>query len=373
MKKKVLHIISSLNDGGAEGVLYKVASYKSCNIVHVVVSMTGSGKYSQLLLNKGIKVKNLNMDGIVKSLLSFFVLWRYILKEKPFVVQTWMYHADVIGGCAARLAGGGNIVWNIRSGEIHATQKITIKFFIKLSAILSGLIPRSIVSCSNRAIKIHKKIGYKGNFYLINNGVDLDVFNYASSKRKKIREELLVSNSCVLFGMVARFDPQKDHYNLLQAIKHTDGNYMVALIGFNVDLHNKKLLNWIDRLKISHKVILLGQRSDVSDVMCALDYSVLSSLYGEAFPNVLVESMSVGKPCISTDVGDSARIIGKYGWIVKSKSPDGLSSAMMSAIKLKTDDEYGYNNLSSNCAEYVEKEFSLEAMISEYKKVWRVW
>lgn len=369
---KVLHIISSLNDGGAEGVLYKIASYDdSQDIEHAVITLTEGEKYRRLLLDKGVFVKELHMHGITKSFLAFFILWLYIIRERPFVVQTWMYHADVIGGAASLLAGVRNIVWNIRSGEIHSSQKLTTRIFIKFSVLLSNFIPRRIVSCSNRAIDIHKKIGYKGSFSLIDNGVNENIFYPSVSKRLKIRSEFSIDDSCVFFGMVARFDPQKDHFNLLQAIANISShNYKVILVGTNVDSSNVKLLSWIDKLGISSKVILSGQRSDIPDIMCGLDFLILPSLYGEAFPNVLIEAMSVGTPCIATDVGDSARIIGNNGWIVKPKSPSDLSNVINFAINLKINNIMEYNAISEQCINRTKEKFSIESMIYKYKSVW---
>ena len=372
MRKKILHIISSLNDGGAEGVLYKIASYDDIHDTeHAGITLTEGEKYSRLLLDKGVFVKELHMHGFTKSFLAFFILWFYILRERPFVVQTWMYHADVIGGTASLLAGVGNIVWNIRSGEIHSSQKLTTRIFIKLSALLSNFIPRRIVSCSNRAIDIHKKIGYKGKFSLINNGVNESIFYPSSKKRLKIRSEFSIEDSCVFFGMVARFDPQKDHFNLLQAIANiTSDNYKVILVGSNVYSSNVKLLNWIDKLGISSKVILSGQRNDIPDIMCGIDFLILPSLYGEAFPNVLIEAMSVGTPCIATDIGDSARVLGNCGWIVKPNSPTDLSDAIKLAINVKVNNIIKYNAISEQCINRTKEEFSIESMIYNYKNVW---
>lgn len=371
MKKKVLHIISSLNDGGAEGVLYKIVSKDSKNIEHVVVSLTEGEKYNRLLSDAGIQVKNLHMSGAIKTFFGFFALCSFIYREKPTVVQTWMYHSDVIGGIAAFLLGVKNIVWNIRSGEIHRTQKITTRAFIKLSAILSAYIPNTIISCSYRAIEVHKKVGYKGDFVLIDNGIDDSLYYPSDKKRQEFRGEVQISESCILIGMVARFDPQKDHMNLLRSVSEiTKTNYQVLLIGSNVDSNNSTLLNLISDFGIADKVVLMGQRMDIHRVMCGLDFLVLPSLYGEAFPNVVIEAMSVGTPCIVTDIGDSARIVKDCGWIVQPGSSGELSTAIRSAIDMKNKNQSEYNFLSQSCVNRVRRKFLTKRMILKYENIW---
>ena len=110
---KILHIITSLLDGGAEGVLYRLCSNDKVN-EHLVVSLRDQGKYGKLLSKNGIKIYTLNMKQGKFSIFAFFKLIKILKKEKVNVVQTWLYHADFFGGLAARLAGVNNLIWNVR-------------------------------------------------------------------------------------------------------------------------------------------------------------------------------------------------------------------------------------------------------------------
>ena len=107
---KIVHIITSLGDGGAEHTLYKICKYD--NNKHVVISLKGEGKYYALLKKLGIKVYCLNMSFL--SINKFFYLKNLLISLNPDVVQTWLVHADFIGGIAARFAGIKKIIWNIR-------------------------------------------------------------------------------------------------------------------------------------------------------------------------------------------------------------------------------------------------------------------
>lgn len=371
MNKKILHIITSLDDGGAEGVLYRMVSFKESKYKHFVVSLTGGEKYTNLLKENNVPVKLLNINGFISLIISIPKLWLYMVKLKPDLIQTWMRHSDVIGGIIAFLSGFRVIVWNVRSTEIHNKYKITTRAIIKISALLSKTIPVKIITCSNRAINVHRDCSYASKFHLINNGVDTSIFYYSKDRREAFRKKFDIDKSCILLGMVARFDAQKDHYNLLKAVSCINNyDFKLILVGSNIDSNNDQLLGWINELNISDKVILAGQRTDIYNVMCGIDYLVLPSLYGEAFPNVLIEAMASGRPCIATDVGDASRIISDTGWVVEPNSYLALSNTIQSALKLIIHDKNNYNILSSESINTVHKYYSLDKMVNEYEKVW---
>tara|TARA_B100001059_G_C17825173_1_gene580905 strand:+ start:1354 stop:2475 length:1122 start_codon:yes stop_codon:yes gene_type:complete len=371
MKRKILHIISGLKDGGAEGVLYRIINSNNEDLEHVVVCLTNGGKYNKLISDAKIKIKNLNITNYFNFVTAFVSLCIFLNKEKPNVVQTWMYHSDVIGGLAAYFLGVKKIYWNLRSAEFHKDQKITTKIFIKISAFLSNVIPNSIITCSERAIIIHKKIGYKSDFFLIDNGIDTKKFLPSVKKKLNIRQNLEINSNCTLIGMVARYDPQKDHLNLLKAISKTNNyNFKILLVGYGIDYKNKKLLYLINQFNLTDRIILYGQSSNIHEIMCGIDFLVLPSSYGEAFPNVIIEAMSVGTPCIVTDVGDSKRIVGNLGWTIPPNSPEELRKAIISAINIKTQNYSKYVSLSKKCVYRVDQNFKLEKMISKYENLW---
>ena len=128
---KVVHIISNLNNGGAEGVLYRLC--KSDTIQnHIVISMTGEGKYKLMLRNVGIDVYCLNMNNNRAYFKGFLKLLKLLRKLKPDIIQTWMYHADFFGGLAAKIAGIKKIFWNIRNSNLDKKSKFSTKLVLKM-------------------------------------------------------------------------------------------------------------------------------------------------------------------------------------------------------------------------------------------------
>ena len=171
---KIVHIITSLDDGGAEHTLYKICKYDKYN-KHVVISLKGTGKYFYLLNKIGVKVYCLNLKFYaIYQFLSFITLLKFL---KPDVVQTWMYHADFFGGLAAKIVGIKNIFWNIRNSNLDKKTKFSTKLVLKINAILSNFIPNKIISCSKNSIKIHHALGYKNKFIYIGNGIKKKIIN----------------------------------------------------------------------------------------------------------------------------------------------------------------------------------------------------
>ena len=367
---KVVHIITGLGDGGAEHALFKICKYDISN-KHFVISLKGPGKYFSLLNKLGIKVYclNVNFFSIIKFI-SFIKLLRFL---KPDIVQTWLVHADFIGGIAARLAGINNIFWNIRYSNIEIGKaKLTTVIIIKILSILSYFIPKFIITVSKKAKKIYEKIGYNGKIIkFIPNGYDLSILKINKHQKTNFKKKIKIKKEIPLIGKVARFDPQKDHLNLLSAlslIRSKNINFLCVLVGFNMNKKNINLMSDIKRLKLTNHVKLLGQNDDISEVMNGLDLHILSSSYGEGFPNVVAESMACGTPCVVTDVGDSGLVVGKTGWIVPPKNPVKLARAIENALY-----EKGSNKWNKRCKKArlrIMQNFSIGNMIKLYDKSW---
>jgi len=370
---KILHVISSLNDGGAEGVMTRLATNKDKEFKHFVIALKEGGKYSSILESSNVDVKVFSISNIASAIIHLPRLAIYIYKISPDIVQTWMYHADVIGGILAKILGIKSVIWNVRSGEFHPGQKLSTKIFIKLSSLLSGSIPSKVVSCSKRAIQIHKEIGYSHKFHLIDNGVDKSVFMQNDRKRSAFRDEFKIDKSCVLFGTVARFDPQKDHKKLLKAVSLINNrrDFKLVLVGRGMDRGNIDLMGWIKKYRLGDIVILAGQRKDIDVVMCGLDFLILPSLYGEAFPNVVIEAMSVGTPAIVTDVGDSERIVNDLGWVVSPYSSKELCTTIKSAADLVASNYPQYKEMSIACIENIDRNYTLNVMNNKYHTLWK--
>lgn len=368
----VVHIITGLNDGGAEAVLYRLCAHDTTQ-KHYVISMMDAGKYGPLLQHVGVEVHCLNMPQGRVTIYGLWRLWSLLRELKPRVVQTWMYHADLIGGVMAKLAGIKAIFWGVRHTVLEpGKSKRSTIYVARLCALLSRWVPSKIVCCANKAVEVHARLGYVADkMIVISNGYNLKQFFPDRLARIRLRNEWGVDEALPLLGMVGRFDPQKDHRNLIGALgklRQLGCAFRLVLVGENLLESNHELVGWIDLQNMRDHITLMGPRSDIPSVMNALDVHVLSSS-SEAFPNVVAEAMACAIPCVTTNVGDAALIVGETGWVVPAGSPDALASALLESLDSLTDAS-GWMTRKQQARQRIVDKFSLERMVNAYQLVW---
>ncbi len=336
----VTHVITDLSTGGAEIMLLKLISHLDRQrFATRVISLTTSGPIGDRLEGLGVPVQALGMRPGSPDPVAVFRLAGWLRATPPALVQTWMYHADLVGGIASRLAGRAPVIWGIRNSNLDVLRsRRSTRWTVKLCAWLSRWVPRQIVSCSETARRIHVELGYTADkMVVIPNGFNLDLFCPDGSARASVRQELGISAGAKLVGLVGRFDPQKDHYSFVQAAADIQARLPEAhflLCGDGITWENPALAGWIDAQGLREHFHLLGRREDIPRLSAALDVACSSSAYGEAFSNVLGEAMACGVPCAVTDVGDSAYIVGDTGKVVAPNDPHALAGAVVELLEL---------------------------------------
>ncbi len=279
----------------------------------IVISLMGNGVYGDELVRAGVDLYCLNLHK--KNKFSALVeLIQIIRRHKPRIIMTWLYHADLLGTIVGLVCGVKRIIWNIRCSDIDFSKySWTTWFCVKVLAFLSK-IPVLVVVNSHAGKQAHINLGYKPKEWrYIPNGFDLDKFKPNEQDRKQMRAELNVADEEPIVGIIARVDPQKDYDTFLQAaVKVSKKNIKAKflLIGKGTDVLNIPQI-------IKNQTICLGERKDIPSLLRAIDVFVLSSAYGEGFPNVLGEAMATGVPCVTTDVGDAGRLVGEAGIVVQ--------------------------------------------------------
>jgi glycosyltransferase involved in cell wall biosynthesis len=368
---KVLHVITGLGDGGAEAVLYRLISHDA-SADHQVVSLTDDGKYGALLRELGVEVIPLGMPRGIVTRKGVSELWRIMRAYQPSLVQTWMYHADLVGGIVGRIARIP-VVWGVHNTVLEVGKSsLRTRLVRRLSSMLSGSIPYKIVTCSSRALETHCTVGYsRDRMVVVTNGVDSKEFHPDEQARSRLRAEWGIAATRPIIGMVARFDPYKDHSTLLEAlaIAAKTRNFVAVLVGSGMISDNEELRHLILKFQVDDRIILTGPRNDIPAVMNALDLHVLSSS-AESFGNVIVEAMACGTPCVVTDVGESRAIVGDTGWVVPPRNARALASALCEALDAMTHCAH-WNKRKSKCRARVLEQFGIEAMVRGYQSVWR--
>ena len=336
---RIVFITSGLSTGGAESMLFKLLE----NIDRVcfeprVISLTTLGEIGERIEQLGICVETLGMVSGRRNVFSLFRLVRLLRNARPDIVQTWMYHADLIGGIAARLVGCRNVVWALRNSNLSADMiKSSTLMVVRTCALMSSWLPRQILSCSTCARAVHIGFGYRQDkINVIPNGFDTARFRPDIVSRSSVRQELGLLGGTKLVGLMARYDPQKNHAGFIEAaavIRKALPNVHFLMAGCGVDDENMTLKALVNARGLDRFIHLLGRRDDMPSLMAAMDV-LISPSYGEAFPNVLGEAMACGTPCVVTDVGDSAEIVGETGRIVQSGDMEGLAHHVIELLGL---------------------------------------
>jgi glycosyltransferase involved in cell wall biosynthesis len=371
MSIKLALIITGLNIGGAESMLLKLLHKIDRQAFSpTVISLTNFGEIGPKIADLGIPVTTLEMRPDLSSLFSFFRLVVLLRQLKPDVVHTWMYHADLLGGLAARCAGITAIGWCIRNSNVDKNlTKFSTRAMVSLCAQFSHWVPRRILSCSEKARQVHIALGYVAEkMMVVPNGFDLSRFKASSEARISVRNELGLSTEILLVGLIGRFDIQKNHAGFFSAasklhLRMPDVHFVLA--GKGIDSSNIELMGFIEDAGLQANTHLLGLRDDMPRLMSALDILVSSSSYGEAFPNVIGEAMACAVPCVVTDVGDSAWIVGDTGKTVPAYDMLRLAYAIEDILLMAPQNR---SALGAMARERVSNLFEIGLTVKRYEK-----
>lgn len=369
---KITHVISGLTAGGAQTMLYKLLSQMDRTAFAAeVIPLADVGSLDKKIRALGVPVRTLGMRPGVPNPWGVHRLARWLRRDPPDLIQTWMYHADLIGGLAAKLAGGIPVAWNIRHSDLDANAiKRSTYWTVKACAGLSRWLPTRIVCCAELARRVHTDFGYVGEkIVVIPNGFDLTDFRPDPAARLSVRQELGIAKEALIIGLVGRFHPLKDHGNFIDAAARLHSELPeihFLLCGDDVTPENTELAQWIAARGIGERCHLLGQRDDIPRINAALDVACSSS-YSEGFSNVIGEAMACGVPCVVTDVGDSALIVGDTGRVVPPKNPRALADAWRELIKMCPEKR---SLLGAAARHRIGERFSLRAIAARYEELY---
>lgn len=371
---KVIHIITGLSIGGAEKVLVRLLlSMDKDRFDNNVISLTDLGPLAAPLIENGIQVKALNFLKGSTNLVPLALLISELLAHKPDLVQTWMYHADLIGSIASLLSTRVPVMWNLRQSaldEIHS-KKSTVTT-AKICSRVSSSLPNTIVCGSEAARLVHTKMGYDTTkMVVIQNGFDTEQYKPSLEQHVAFRTKHNIPEDAIIIGNPSRYDPQKDHLTFLQAaarVVHEIPNARFLLCGENITSENQNLMSTIKSLGLSNHIHVLGSLPNVVPFYCAIDVLALSSAYGEGAPNVLGEAMSCQVPCVSTDVGDSAHIIGDTSLIVPPHNPESLANTLITLAKAS---QMSRQKISHAARLRIQTNFPLATMVQRYEDLYK--
>jgi glycosyltransferase involved in cell wall biosynthesis len=370
---RVLHTITDLNIGGAETMLCRLlAAGQRTRFEPVVVSLMAPGALASQLEALSVSIRTLGMPRQMPSLAAVVRLVRSARAIRPDLLQGWMYH----GNLAATVSGWAlgrplPVLWNIRH-SVHdlAREKPLTRSIIRLGAALSAL-PRAIIYNSRVSAGQHEALGYAADkTVVIPNGFDCERFKPSADAKARLCQELEIDPATTIVGMIGRDHPMKDPANLITAIGLLEREapaVHLAIVGRGLDGGNEALLRAIACNGMAGRVSLLGERHDVPCIVGGFDIAVVPSAWGEGFPNVLGEAMASGVPCVATDIGDCAWIVGDAGLIVPPADSRALAEALRRLIELGPD---GRRRLGQAGRARTLEHFSIREIVRRYEELY---
>lgn len=369
---RVVHVISGLHVGGAERMLWKLLAHADrARFDMHVLCLLGDGRIGEEIRALGIPVTCLGIQSPAGAFKAFGKLRRYLRGVAPDILQGWMYHGNLAAWFGRLLIGSRiPLVWGVRQSLYDlAREKPATAQVIKFCAFISKAATKILYN-SETARGHHEGIGYASRHgESIPNGFDTDVFCPDATARSGLRRELGLGEEVPVVGMVARFDPLKGHSNILAAAallaeQHADVHFV--LVGRGVDFSNPVFAQPARSTPLAGRIHLLGERQDIPALTAGLDVAVTPSV-SEGFANAIGEAMSCGIPCVVTDVGDSAKVVGECGRVVPPGDSAALAKAIFELLRMPVETRRG---LGLQARQRVIDEYSIAAVAARYEALY---
>lgn len=365
---RIVQVVSDLEAGGAEVMLAKlVGGMDRSRFTNIVVSLTDRGQLGEQIESSGVAVHALGMKRGQPDLLALPRLIRLLRSIKPTIVQSWLYHADLLSTMAMKFSRLPILVWNVRCSDMDLRHYPPLTRWVQRVLAQWSATPAAVIVNSESGKRQHEALGYHPRRWeVIPNGFDTQRFRPNVSVRLPFRQEWKVPQDAVIVALVARVDPMKDHATFLHAaqqVANAKSNVYFLLVGKGT----QTLASAVATRGLTDRVRLLGYRSNIECLLPGIDVFCLSSAFGEGFPNVLGEAMACGIPCVSTDVGDARRIIADTGLIVPARHPASLAHAIVDLIDRGP---AACERLGHAARKRIEAEYSLPKIVDRYSTLY---
>lgn len=332
---RVLHVITGLGLGGAETWLARLlpglaARGFDCRVASLLDLSGESGVLADQIRASGVPVHSLGLRRGLPLASAGAALPRLaglLRRARPAVVQTWLYHADLLGLLAARLSGcGAAVSWGLRCGYMDFSRcGAGTRLVVRACAALSAR-PEAVTANSAAGARWHmERLGYRPRrLAVLENGVDTALFRPDAQAREELRALWGVAAGELLVGLAARLDPMKGHDAFCAALARLRERFPNArplFCGPGTE-PGGGLDALLARHGLAERALRLGPRRDMPRVLAALDALALPSL-GEGFPNALAEGLACGVPAACLDVGAARELAGPGGVVAGADADAG--------------------------------------------------
>lgn len=337
---RVLLLLRSLERGGAErqaSLLARTLAEKGLDVV--LATFYDGGALRAEIEGSGVRVLSLQKKSRWEVALFALRLFRAVRRERPDVLYSFLTVPNVVAVLMKPLLTRTRVVIGVRASNMDLRD---YDWFARITDRVEAMLARwaDVVIANSLSGKVHAEArGFPaGSITVVPNGIDTDLFTVDDKAGDKVRLEWGVADSDVLVGLVARFDPMKDHETFVRAAVHVLNEFPQArfvCVGGGSSSIRERVRTLAEQCGVDARFIWSDGRNDMPAVFNAVDIACLSSRYGEGFPNAIAEAMSCGTPCVATDVGDVAEILGDCGLVVPPGNASLLAEAILSLARMR--------------------------------------
>jgi glycosyltransferase involved in cell wall biosynthesis len=356
----ILLLARSLLVGGAERQLVELAKglHGRGHRVQVALFYTG-GPLDRELIESGVAIIDLRKKGRWDVPSFLLALARTVRERRPDIVYSFLGTANMAAALVKPISAGARLIWSVRASDMDlASYGALFRLAYAAECRLAG-VADLIISNSQAGARYAVAHGFpEKRIRVVPNGVDTGRFFPDPASRGRMREEWQLANGTIAVGVLARLDPMKDHPNFLTAagkLAARDPRLRFLCIGEGPENYTRELRRMAADLGLADRIRFPG-RTDAAPALNALDICCSSSAFGEGFSNSVAEAMACGVPCVVTDVGDSAEVVGETGIVVPPRDPESLARAI---------EELTARSVAAGQAarKRIEQNFTIDAMI----------
>jgi glycosyltransferase involved in cell wall biosynthesis len=369
---KVLHIIPTLQQGGAERLLVDLCDHASSDIEHVIITIMSETFFRPTrarVISLGV-ARRRGLTGIAGVIAAIPRLRRIVADERPDVVQGWLYYGNVLSLVTPRTWR----IWTIHNTAL-APESGHLQLFLsnRLCALACPRGVDRILYCAETARALHEAMGYSADRgVVIPNGVDAARFRIDAGQRLAVRAALRIGTDEAVLAVFARYDPQKNLPFVFEALRDAApriGRFRLILAGQGLDATNSELDALLNQYGLAETSLRLGATTDVHGFMHASDLILLGSAYGEALPMVLIEAALANRAIVTTDLGDVRKLGLPEDAVVRVGSREEFASAIAREVERLRTGEGAARRAEIGRA--VAEAFSIERCVAAYEAVYR--
>jgi glycosyltransferase involved in cell wall biosynthesis len=330
--KRIVHVVGSLDVGGAERNIARLIAGTRDQFDHLVVTIGPTGRLAPMLQAQGVVVSSAG-EPSVGPWRRWQRLQDLVRGAQADVVHSWMHHANVATAAMRRLERP--LVWGIRT-MAHPWRERRMTGLVMVGSTALSRRPSRIVFNSHAAMQSHRRMGYPSQTgVVIPNGYDRSAYDATASEVRYWREAQDIPTYARILLQLGRLHPVKGHELLLRAFAEAAAGHPewhLVVVGREDGVSQAHLRDQARAGGVADRVRFVAEEPDVRVCLQAAEMVALPSRWGESFPNVVAEAMAAGTMVVASDLGDVRDLIGDCGWVVPQSTVACWATALRTLL-----------------------------------------